>query len=84
MERLGGSWGRLNVWGFLDDPQTMTRLHGVLAIVWLALAILTTVWGVLLGESPFLLWVVFMSGYANSAAHMAARQGAAPSAEEAS
>lgn len=67
----------------LNDPAKMAGVHGYLAALWLALAALTTVWAVLDPENRYLLaWVIFMSGYANAGAHWAARQGAAPSAEE--
>jgi hypothetical protein len=67
----------------LDDPKVMARVHGVLALVWLILAILTTVWGVIDQDNRLLIaWLIFMSGYANAASHWGARQGAAPSAKE--
>ncbi len=73
----------VNIPRVLNDPKAMARLHGVLALVWLVLAILTTVWGVISQESPYLIaWLIFMSGYANAASHWGARQGAAPSAKE--
>ena len=66
---------------FLSDPKRMIKVHGVLALLWVVLALGTTVWAVLDSESKYLLaWVIWMSGYANAAAHWSARQGAAPSA----
>jgi hypothetical protein len=57
------------------------RVHTVMAGVWLVLAICTTAWGVYDPENRHLLaWLVFMSGYANVAGHLAARAGAGPSA----
>ena len=66
----------------LSDPKAMAKVHGALALVWLVLAILTTVWALYDPENEYLLaWVIAMSAEAHAAAHWSARQGAAPSAE---
>lgn len=58
----------------------VVTLHTVMAGLWLVLAIATTAWAVWDPESKYLLaWVIFMSGYANTAAHLAGRAGAGPS-----
>jgi hypothetical protein len=57
--------------------------HTILAGIWLVLALATTGWGIYAPENKYLLaWVIFMSGYANVAAHLAARAGSAPSEGE--
>ena len=67
----------------LDDPKMMAHVHGWLAVVWAVLTVLTTAWALIAPEHPWLLaWVIAMSGWANTAAHWGARQGAAPSAKE--
>ena len=63
-------------------PSSVT-LHTWAAGIWLVLAIGTTAWGIVTPDHPYLLaWVIFMSGYANVAAHLAGRAGAAPSEGE--
>lgn len=62
------------------SAHTVVVLHTVLAGVWLVLALATTAWALYDPENRFLLaWVIFMSAYANTAAHLAARAGAGPS-----
>lgn len=62
-------------------PETTVKIHTALAIVWLVLAVGTTGWAFWDPENRYLLgWIVFMSGYANVAGHLAARAGAGPSA----
>ncbi len=57
-------------------------MHGWLAVAWFILTLVTTGLALWFPEHPWLLaWVIFMSGYANTAAHWAAREGAAPSEE---
>jgi len=65
-----------------SDPHTVAKLHGLLAGLWFVLALATTGFAIYAPDNPFLLaWVIFMSGYANCAAHLAARAGAGPSEE---
>ena len=53
------------------------RMHGWLAVGWLALTLGTTVLAVIFPEHPWLLaWVIFMSGYALTVSHWAAREAA--------
>lgn len=62
---------------WFNDPRTMVIVHGWAAVLWAVLALGTTVAAVMFPEHPTLLaWVIFMSGYANAAAHWSARQGA--------
>lgn len=62
------------------SPHTVVRLHTTLAGLWFMLAVATTGWAVWDPENRYLLaWLVFMSGYANVAGHLAARAGAGPS-----
>lgn len=68
--------------GFLSDPKVMLAVHGWAAVLWVVLALGTTVAALFFPDHPFLLaWVIFMSGYANAAAHWAARQGAEAEAD---
>jgi len=63
-------------------PSTVT-LHTWAAGIWLVLALGTTYWAGADPDNKYLLaWVIFMSGYANVAAHLAGRAGAAPSEGE--
>lgn len=65
------------------SPERTARAHKVLAAIWLLLALVTTGWAIVQPDNPYLLaWVIFMSGYANVAAHLAASAGAGPSASE--
>jgi hypothetical protein len=65
-----------------SDPHTIAKIHGIMAGVWLVLALATTVAAIWFPDSPLLLaWVIFMSGYANFSSHLAARAGAGPSEE---
>ena len=65
------------------DAHTSVRIHTWMAGVWLILALVTTGWAIWDPENKFLLaWVIFMSGYANVAAHLAGRAGAGPSEGE--
>ena len=69
----------------LSNPVIMAKVHGILVLVWITLAIATTSWALYDPDSKYLLaWVIAMSAYANAAAHWSARQGAAPSAGEVS
>ena len=64
-------------------PSAVT-IHTWAAGIWLVLAVLTTGFAIYAPDNPFLLaWVIFMSGYANVASHLAGRAGAAPSEGEA-
>jgi hypothetical protein len=65
------------------SAHSVVVLHTVLAVVWLVLALATTGWALYDPESRYLLaWVIFMSAYANAAAHLAGRAGAGPSEDE--
>lgn len=60
--------------------ETTVRVHRVMAGLWFALAIATTGWAIYDPENRYLLaWLVFMSGYANVAAHLSGAAGAGPS-----
>jgi hypothetical protein len=64
-------------------PASRIRLHTYLAWVWLGLTVVTTAWAVWMPDSKLLMgWLIAMSGYAIVSTHWAAREGAAPSAEE--
>jgi hypothetical protein len=57
-------------------------MHTWLAWVWLGLTLITTAAAWWWHDQPWLLaWITFMSGYALTATHWSAREGAAPSAE---
>jgi hypothetical protein len=64
------------------SPEARMRLHLWLVWLWIVLTIATTVLALYLGESPFMAWVIAISGYANVCGHWSAREGAAPSASE--
>lgn len=73
----------MSIMNTLRDPSRMIGVHSRLAVLWLVLAILTTVWALYDPENRYLLaWVIFMSAYANCVGHWGAREGAAPSACE--
>jgi hypothetical protein len=66
----------------LANPEKMIVVHTWMAIIWALLSLATTIAAVVFPDNRFLLaWVIFMSGYANTVGHWAARQGAAPNAE---
>jgi hypothetical protein len=65
------------------NAHTVVTIHKALAALWFLLAIGTTAWGAWDPENKFLLaWVIFMSGYANCAGHLAAMAGAGPSEDD--
>lgn len=74
----------MNLHAMVTDPKQRIRLHTRMAIGWFVLTNITAALALYLGESPFVAWIVWMSGYANAGAHWAAREGAAPSAKETS
>jgi hypothetical protein len=64
-------------------PASRIRMHTWLAWAWLGLTVVTTAWAVWMPDSKLLMgWLIAMSGYAIVSTHWAAREGAAPSAEE--
>jgi hypothetical protein len=64
-------------------PERMVKVHKAAAVLWALLAIGTTGWALVDNENKALLaWVIFMSGYANVASHLAGAAGAGPSAGE--
>lgn len=66
------------------SPEGRIRLHEIMAGCWTVLALGTTGWALWDPENKFLLaWVIFMSAYANVVGHWSAKEGAAPSQEEA-
>lgn len=68
---------------WLKDPKRMTVFHGWAAITWLVLSLLTTVAAIIFPDHPLLMaWVIFMSGYANTTGHWAAKQGAESEASD--
>ena len=66
---------------WVTEPELRIRLHTWLALLWVALTVITTIWAWVVERNPLMAWVIFMSGYALSATHWAAREGAAPSAK---
>ena len=70
------------MWCGLPDVSRV-RAHEWLSAVWLVLTLATTGASVLWPENTLMIpWLIFMSGYAISSTHWAAREGAAPSEEE--
>ena len=63
------------------SPRARIRMHEALAAAWLLLTLATTAASYWWHDSPLVLaWITFMSGYALTATHWAAKEGAAPSA----